>query len=359
MIFCALGCSEPAGPSVRLEPAFGGLVFEEAMDLVDAGDGTFLIAERSGVVRQVDGEGTRTRIVLDLTGEVAREHEEQGLLSIALDPSFALNGYVYLYLITGPPLRGELARFAWRDGVIDPASRLTLLAVDQPYENHNGGAVRFGPDRMLYLGLGDGGAAFDPETRAQDLSTLLGKVLRIDISASSLEAPYRAPEDNPFLAAPGARPEIWALGLRNPWRMEFDSQDGRLIVGDVGQHEEEEIDVIVRGANYGWPMYEGTVHHEERGEPASAVQEPLYAYDHDDGCAIIGGPVYRGSALPDISGRYVFGDLCSDRIWTLDDEGKRERLVSVEGPLTSIAADTNGELYFLQLGQPLYRLVPE
>ncbi|MEX0784223.1 MAG: PQQ-dependent sugar dehydrogenase [Dehalococcoidia bacterium] len=352
----SVSCDADARERVALEPAFGGRTFDSALDLADVGDGTFLVAERGGQLRRVSADGSKMEVVLDLASTVSLEHEEQGLLSVALDPEFAQNRHVWLYYIARDPLRSVLARFTLPlGGAIDPASGLVVLELAQPYENHKGGAVRFGPDGMLYLGLGDGGDAFDPEGRGQDLATLHGSIIRIDVRTATATSPYRIPPGNPFTEIEGARPEIWAYGLRNPWRMAFDNETGELWAADVGQHEVEEVNRIERGANYGWAVMEGERCLLEECDSRAFVA-PLATYRHSEGCSVVGGVVYRGTDIPALRGLYVFGDLCSDRVWTLDGDGDRDELLAVAGPIVSFAADRQGEVYVLQFGQPIMRL---
>jgi glucose/arabinose dehydrogenase len=351
----ASACGDKGDPAA-LEPAFGGRAFEAALDLADLGDGTFLVAEREGQLLRVSTDGS-TETVLDLSDVVSLAHEEQGLLSVTPDPDFERSRHVWVYYIARDPLRSILSRFTVPpSGAIDPSSELVVLELEQPYENHNGGAVRFGPDGMLYLGLGDGGDAFDPHGHGQDLADLYGSILRIDVRGATPGAPYRMPPDNPFVNTPGARPEIWAYGLRNPWRMAFDPETGALWAGDVGQHEEEEVNRIERGANYGWAVMEGERCLQEACD-AESFAAPEFSYSHDEGCSVVGGVVYRGNDIPELRGRYLFADLCSDQVWALDEDGRREHVLDVDGPLVSFATDRAREVYILQLGQPIMRLV--
>jgi glucose/arabinose dehydrogenase len=344
------------GDLARLEPAFGGRLFDAPLDMADLGDGTFLVAERDGRLLRLSADGSTADAILDLSGAVSLAHEEQGLLSVALDPAFVENGHVWVYYIARDPLRSVLSRFTFRHGEpIDRSSELVALQLPQVYENHKGGAVRFGPDGMLYLGLGDGGDAFDPHGHGQDRSNLYGSIIRLDVRDATASMPYRIPADNPFANAENARPEIWAYGFRNPWRMEFDRETGQLWAADVGQYEEEEVDLIERGGNYGWSMMEGERCLQEACDPGS-LDAPVFTYSHDEGCSIVGGPVYRGADVRELAGRYLFGDLCSDRIWALDAAGHREEVIELDGPLVSFGMDRAGEVYLLQFGQPIMRL---
>jgi glucose/arabinose dehydrogenase len=238
-----------------------------------------------------------------------------------------------------------------------------VLVVDQPFANHNGGDLAFGPDGFLYIGLGDGGGAGDPFGNGQSLQTLLGKMLRIDPRRSG-GAPYTVPPSNPFVGDPGARPEIWAYGLRNPWRFSFDRATGDLWIADVGQSNLEEIDrqpASSRGGeNYGWSAFEGSV--PLGGSPAGEVVSPVFEYDHTGGvCAVAGGYVYRGSAIPALDGAYLFADVCVGQVtWLRLTEGGVEH-ATIGTPLSgpaSFGEDADGELYVLTLAGPVYRLLP-
>ena len=247
-----------------------------------------------------------------------------------LDPQFAANGWLWLYYSVDRsaepgPRRTRLSRFsvdAERGPLAaDAGSELVILEVEQPYSNHNGGAIRFGPDGMLYLGLGDGGSAGDPRGNGQNLGTLLGSIIRINVRDASTAAPYGIPPDNPFADTPGARGEIWAYGLRNPWRMAFDSA-GRLWVGDVGQQALEEVDVAERGRNYGWNRLEGTrCFRPSSGCDREGTTPPVAEYGRSLGCSVTGGVVYEGPGAPSLAGSYLFADYCSGRVWALEPGG--------------------------------------
>ena len=236
------------------------------------------------------------------------------------------------------------------------AAELVILEREMPNAWHYGGAVRFGPDGMLYLGIGDNKA---PE-QSPDLARLEGKVIRIDVRGATAEQPYRIPEDNPFRDVAGARPELWAYGLRNPWRMSFD-QAGRLWVGDVGEISREEVSIVTAGANLGWPAYEGELCMDEDGCAAQAdAAPPVITYGRDEGCAIIWGGEYRGKELPQLAGAYLFGDNCSGWVWALTEHpvaGWQRRLVAdVDGSLVAFGFDAAGEVYLLTLGAPIRKL---
>lgn len=323
-------------------------------DLADPNDGSgrLLVLEQGGVIRIVENGGISGEPFLDLTGRVGSEGSEQGLLGIALDPNYAANGIFYLNYTDK---RGDtsVSRFQRAaDGIHgDPASEQVLFRVDQPFANHNGGDLEFGPDGMLYIGLGDGGSAGDPNGNGQNSNTLLGKMLRIDVQGKDT---YTIPADNPFASGGGSQ-EVWAIGLRNPWRYSFDRVTGDLYIADVGQNQYEEVDFLPAGgpagANFGWNYREGA--HEYKGNPPgeASLIEPIFEYDHGLGCSITGGYVYRGELLPEFYGIYLVGDYCTGFVWGLlrDANGQwmPERLFEVSGNISSFGQDASGEIYLL------------
>lgn len=344
------------------QPVVAGL--QKPLDLAAAGDGTgrLFIVEQAGRVRVVQDGQLLSVPYLDITDRVGSRANEQGLLGLAFHPRYAENGFFY---VNYTDLNGDtvIARFQVSSSDpnrADPGSEYRLLSVPQPYPNHNGGAVAFGPDGYLYLGLGDGGSAGDPQGNGQSLNTLLGKILRLDVDRGE---PYAIPADNPF-ANGGGRPEIWAYGLRNPWRLSFDRLTGDLYIGDVGQNQIEEIDFLPAGApgeaNFGWAFYEGTSPYE--GTPPADVQliPPVAEYRHDMGCSVTGGVVYRGSRLPAWQGIYLFGDYCSGLVWGLvqDAQGawQSQMLFGPVGRITSFGQDENGEVYLVDQAGVVYVL---
>ncbi|MFA7248832.1 MAG: PQQ-dependent sugar dehydrogenase [Dehalococcoidia bacterium] len=322
--------------------------------------GTF-VAEQDGVVYEVAADGQVTPI-LDLRDRVLRSGNEEGLLSVALDPGFAANRHVWIYYSAGNPRRTVLARFTREasSGTIDRASQLVVLEQAQPFANHNGGAIRFGPDGMLYLGFGDGGSQGDPNGNGQNLGTLLGKIIRIDVRGASADRPYAIPANNPFAGRSGARGEIWAFGFRNPWRMSFDAATGALWVGDVGQGSVEEVDIVTRGANYGWNVMEGDrCYRPSSGCDGSGLTAPLATYTHASGrCSIVGGPVYRGTRVPEIAGAYLYGDTCSGEVWAVSaaNPGTPVRIATGVPTFTSFGTSADGEVILLTFGQPIRRI---
>jgi glucose/arabinose dehydrogenase len=353
----------PTTASVSLDEVVVGLEEVATLDAPTAlvqrpGFDQLVVAERGGTVRVVDGGQVSEPIVeVETTAE-----GERGLLGIAFSPDGS-----HLYL-SYTDEQGDSRLDEWATGPaigdVDRASRRNVLSVDQPFPNHNGGHVLFGPDGLLYFGLGDGGAAGDPEERAQNPNELLGKILRIDPRPSGGD-PYAVPAGNPF-AGGGGRGEIFVTGVRNPWRFSFDRQNGDLWIGDVGQGAEEEIDLLpagrAAGANLGWDRLEGNRPFE--GEPPAGAVPPVFTYGRDEGYSVTGGYVYRGSAIPGLGGAYVFGDYGAGVVRALGVEGGRvvsERPLGVEtGPasLVSFAEGADGELFVLSLEGPVYRLVP-
>ncbi|MZD58352.1 sugar dehydrogenase [Streptomyces sp. SID5606] len=323
-----------------------------------AGPGdTVWIAERAGTVRVLNGTGLGEP-VLDVSDETTTDGE-RGLLGIAFDADFT-HFYISFTDLQGTSTIDE---FAVQDGTVQEDTRRTVLTQEQPESNHNGGDIKFGPDGYLYIALGDGGGGGDPEGNGQKLDTLLGKMLRIDPRGGE---PYAVPQDNPFVGDPNAKDEIWSYGLRNPWRFSFDSGTGDLLIGDVGQSEWEEIDWAPAdskgGENYGWSQMEGT--HPFRGgtEPANHVP-PVHEYDRTGlGCSVTGGYVYRGQAVADLVGQYVYSDYCDGTLRSLEIENGRvtaEHDLGVSGgEVVSFAQDGDGELYALAIGGTVWRVDP-
>ena len=357
------GPASPSPPGAGLADVRIRLVRVATLDqplalAVRSGDAALYVAEKPGrVVAVRDGE-VDPEPVLDITGTVSLG-AEQGLLGLAFSPDGR-----FLY-VNSTDIRGDthVTEFAMRNGRADPSSRRDVLVVDQPFTNHNGGNLIFGPDGHLYVGLGDGGGAGDPMDNAQDPSVLLGKMLRLDPRPHG-NRPYGIPPDNPFVGEEGARPEIWALGLRNPWRYSFDRLTGDLWIGDVGQSAWEEIDLQPAGSrggeNYGWDRMEGA-HPYEGARPLPGAVQPVFQYSHGSGgCVVTGGYVYRGTAIPPLRGAYLFADFCIGELEVLrvrDGEvtGRRP-LGPVVSNISSFGEDADGELYAMSLDGGLFRL---
>jgi glucose/arabinose dehydrogenase len=355
--------TEPRGdPEVTLTQVAD---LSSPVDLVwrEGDPGLYVVEKEGRIERLVDGEPTTVLDVSDLTSEGS----EQGLLGMA----FASGGDVAYINYTdnnGDTVISEHPVAA--DGTFGTGdSARIVLEIDQPYDNHNGGDLTFGPDGYLYIGMGDGGAGGDPERRATDLSTLLGKILRID-PAIAQGQPYTVPRDNPFVGTEGAAPEIWASGLRNPWRFSFDRETGDLWIADVGQNEWEEVDVAPatngrdagKGLSFGWSAFEGDARYNDDVSPDGHTP-PIATYSHDFGCSVSGGVRVRGGPVPALDGWYVYGDYCSGLMWALEVTGQGPRLAAgrtVELPPvvspTAVVAGPNGETYVLSLNGPVYRL---
>ncbi|MDG4859692.1 PQQ-dependent sugar dehydrogenase [Streptomyces sp. T-3] len=319
--------------------------------------GTLWLAERAGTVRVLRGSGLGEP-VLDISAETTTDGE-RGLLGIAFDKDFA-HFYISFTNLEGTSTIDE---FAVKDGKLKADTRRTVLTQTQPYANHNGGDIKFGPDGYLYIAFGDGGAGGDPHGYGQNLDTLLGKLLRIDPRGGK---PYAIPPDNPFVGDPKAKDEIWSYGLRNPWRFSFDKGTGDLLIADVGQSAWEEIDWAPAGSkggeNYGWSEMEGNHPFRDGTEPANHVP-PVHEYDRNGlGCSVTGGYVYRGKAIPDLKGQYVFSDYCDGTVRALqmkNGEVTGESDLKVNGgEVVSFVQDCKGELYVLASSGGVFRIDP-
>lgn len=356
---------------VTLEPAFKKLSFKKPLYLVSAPGSTRLfVVEQGGVIWVMPGRGAAKRkLFLDLSAKT-RASGERGLLGLAFHPRYAENGRFFVYYSDlsakerGRDHQSVVARFTASEDAdrADPDSETEILRVDQPYSNHNGGCLQFAADGYLYIGLGDGGSAGDPQGHAQNLGSLLGKILRIDVDRPADELPYGIPKDNPFRGRRGARPEIWAYGLRNPWRFSFDRETGELWAGDVGQNEVEEIDRILPGGNYGWNYFEGSrAYRSGAGVDAASFEKPVLDYlQQVGGRSVTGGYVYRGDALPELFGLYIYGDYTSGRIRGFRYEGGEavgDQLLAATGKaISSFGEDARGELYATAFDGGVYRL---
>lgn len=350
------GNNEPGWPAVNLTRGTGGL--DLPVQIAEAGDGSgrLFVVEQRGRVRIVQNGTLLTTPFLDITDRVSC-CGERGLLSVAFPPSFADTGRFY---VNYTDLSGDtvVARYhlGAQPDVADASSEQIVLTVNQPYANHNGGQLAFGPgDGFLYVGMGDGGSAGDPQDRAQDPSSLLGKLLRIDVETGNPQT-YTVPATNPYTQTVGFRPEIWALGLRNPWRFSFDPDTGDLFIGDVGQNRYEEVDYQPAasrgGENYGWRIMEGSHCFEPPVCNPSGLVLPVAEYGHGDGnCSISGGVVYRGGDYPDLDGIYLFADYCSGRIWGLKQNAaswQSDLLYDAPFRITGFGADEAGNIWLTE-----------
>jgi glucose/arabinose dehydrogenase len=357
----------PEGPvPVALQEVASGLAFPLYLT-APAGDPRLFVVEKGGAIRIVQNGALLPTPFLDLSALVSTGGE-QGLLGLAFDPQYASNGrFVVHYTDLAGDTRVSLFRVTRDPNVADPASDLAVLGVDQPFPNHNGGQVLFGPDGYLYVMLGDGGAAGDPGDRGQSLADLLGSILRVQ----PLETGgYAVPADNPFVGLPDVRPEIWSYGLRNPWRVDFDPATGDLYVADVGQGQWEEVSVSTaaagagRGANFGWRTMEGPDCFGTASCDQAGLELPVAWYDHGRGCSITGGFVYRGSGIPALQGHYFYSDYCSGfvRSFRLEDgiavDQYQWTALAPGANVPGFGRDAAGELYILGTNGVVYRIVP-
>ncbi len=363
------GCTGmESGAQYRLVPAFPNLEFERPLDFqVTGSDSRAFVVEQRGLISVFDNDiNTESKTVyLDIRDRVDDGSNEMGLLGLAFHPNFSQNGYFYVNYTTGQPRRTVIARFEQADeSAADPSSEVRLLEVRQPFGNHNGGGIAFGPDGFLYIGLGDGGAGGDPNEDGQDPTTLLGSILRIDVNNVTDSRTYSIPEDNPFVGNENNyREEIYAYGLRNPWRFSFDNETNELWVGDVGQNAYEEVDIVELGGNYGWDEREGAHCFEPKtGCQVDGLIDPVFEYSHRSGnSSVTGGYVYRGEALPGLAGKYVYGDFVSGRIWSLhrdgDGEWVNEQLVRARFGVASFGVDHQDNLFICGFDGRIYSLV--
>lgn len=336
--------------------------FSKPLLVTNAGDGSgrLFVVEQDGRIWIVQDGATLPEPFLDIVEQVGSESNEQGLLGLAFHPDYEQNGSFYIdYTDNNGDTVVSRYRVSVDANIADAASEQVLLQVDQPYPNHNGGHLAFGPDGYLYIGLGDGGSQGDPHGNGQSLETLLAKILRIDVNSGS---PYGIPADNPF-ANGGGLPEIWAYGLRNPWRFNFDTATGDLYIADVGGSAWEEVNWlpggIVGGSNFGWNYMEGMHNHE--GDPPEGLLSPVVEYSHSEGgCSVTGGYVYRGAALPAWNGVYFYADYCSGLVWGLvqhaDGAWESRLLFDTRELITSFGQDEAGELYLVARSGTIYQL---
>lgn len=362
---------DPASFDVRLELVADG--FAQPLFLTDAGDGSgrLFVVEKGGTIRIIDDGAVVEAPFLDLTDRVLSEGYEQGLLGLAFAPDYDDSGVFY---VDYTDLDGNtvVSRFSVSGdpNAADAGSEQVLLRQEQPYANHNGGMLAFGPDGYLYVSFGDGGSGGDPQGNAQRLDTWLGTILRIDVDPANVpeDQAYGIPEDNPFVDDEDALPEIWAYGLRNPWRFSFDAETGDVWIADVGQDWMEEVDYLpvdlAPGQNLGWNITEGSNCYLEEGCDTSGLLLPVLEYTHDEGgCSITGGYVYRGEAIPDLAGVYLFGDFCSGLLWGggQDASGDWVKSAPVETGvgISSFGEDSAGNVYVIDLeGGGVYEVMP-
>ena len=365
----------PAPPGLAplsVEEAFPNLAFKQMVDLTHSGDGTgrLFVVLREGLIHVFPNErdAAASEVFLDIRGIVLTSFGEEGLLGLAFAPDFAESGDFYVYYSASDPRRSVVARYTVDSATgkaPDPLVGVTILEVPQPLANHNGGQIAFGPDGYLYVALGDGGGAGDKQGHSQNPHTLLGTILRLDVGEGGATVGYRIPPDNPFAGGEAARPEVFAYGLRNPWRFAFDDETGLLWAADVGQNRYEEVNVVASGRNYGWNVAEGfSCFPDDVADcDLAGLEPPVIQYGRSDGCSVTGGRVYRGSRLTSLQGAYVYGDFCSGKIWGLLYDGaaviEHALLADTGLRVSSFGAGPDGELYVLDYRErgSIYRLV--
>ena len=355
-----VSASSPTVQFTAIE-AFPQLSFESPVELTHANDnsGRLFVLEQAGVIKvfKKKAQVNKAGIFLDINKTV-KSGGEMGLLGLAFHPEYKKNGYFYVNYTVANPLRTVVSRFSvsknnpdQADDQADPGSEQVLLTIRQPYSNHNGGKLAFGPDGYLYISIGDGGSAGDPQNNGQNKASLLGKILRIDVNKQSGGLPYGIPADNPFVSESTSRPEIYAYGLRNPWRFSFDKKTGQLWTGDVGQNDLEEINIIEKGGNYGWRIKEARkCYNPKTNCVEKGLIEPVFQYNHTNGdISITGGLIYRGKQLADLQGKYIYADYASGRVWALTYDSPQhvtnKVLINRAGSLSAFGEDEDQEIY--------------
>jgi glucose/arabinose dehydrogenase len=358
----------PEKGALIVEEAFPQLTFTRPVDFQHAGDGSdrVFVVEQRGVISVLenDAEVAAKTVFLDIEAQVEDEGNEEGLLGLAFHPDYETNGYFYVNYTASNPDRTVISRFqvSSDQDKANEGSELVLLEFNQPYSNHNGGQLSFGPDGYLYIAVGDGGSGGDPQGHGQNLKTLLGSILRLDVDHPEEGKNYGLPADNPFMDnTEGFREEIYAYGLRNPWRFSFDSENGQLWTGDVGQNSYEEIDIIEKGGNYGWNIMEAS-HCFKPSEncDTNGLKQPVWEYNRSRGdVSITGGFVYRGPTISELEGLYVYADYVTGRLWSLDvsdpDDPKNAELLQAPFPISSFGTDQDNDLYICGFDGKIYK----
>lgn len=343
----------------HLEMVFAPYQFDYPLGIEHDGTGSdvLYIVEKGGRILAVSQDGFVVEIIsfIDITDRVDSEGYEMGLLGLAFHPNFQSNGYFFVNYTAANPRRTVISRYSVFEN--DPThgdieSEFIILELEQPYQNHNGGQLAFGPDGFLYVSFGDGGGTGDPLNNSQNLSNILGSIIRIDVDQTSGNQNYSIPNSNPFYLIPGIREEIFAYGFRNTWRFSFDEITGQIWGGDVGQNLYEEVNIIESGGNYGWNIMEGFHCFESDECDSDDLTLPVWEYDHENNCSVTGGFVYRGQNIPFWEGKYIYADYCSGVVWSLHElngEWINEELLDTEIYISSFGEDENGELYICSL----------
>ena len=363
---------------VKIEQVWSQFQIHRPVFLTHPGDGTdrIFVVEQNGRIIWWENkpDADKLNVALDIRQVTGRKGNEEGLIGFAFHPKFKENRQVFVHYTVAPGLKNRLSRFVMDEAreVVDRKSEQVILEMDQPFNNHNGGDIAFGPDGYLYIVFGDGGQRDDPLDAAQNKNTWLGKILRIDVDVPwSKEKGYAVPKDNPLVGQEGVKPEIWAYGLRNPWRMSFDRKTGDLYAGEVGQDLWEMIYIIKKGGNYGWPAFEGnhkfTKQNGTKPElaPGETHIKPIAEHNHGQAKSITGGYVYRGKAIPELVGAYVYGDYQTGLMWYLRWDGQKAtepKYIGSVQEISSFGEDRDGEIYVCNLNLKgygkIYKLKP-
>ena len=357
-------------PKLKLQRLFEKVTMDTVVLMLQApGDDKYwYFLEKPGRVLRIENkpDAARASVFLDISDRVDAGPNEAGLLGMAFHPEYAKNGFAYLsYTADEDGLVSRISRFENRGSTDElmSDSETILLKVKQPYSNHNGGNILFGPDGYLYIGFGDGGSGGDPQGHGQNTQTLLGSILRIDVNdGNNKGAPYAIPASNPFVKSQQGRPEIYAWGLRNPWRWSFDRETGAVWIADVGQNNWEEVSIMTQPGNFGWNKKEGSHCYQSAKCDNAAYVEPIIEYSHDDGCSITGGYVYRGTKIPGLQGVYLYADFCSGKVWGArkNDSGGYNSFILFDSGLNiaSFAEGNDGELYLVHIRGEVYKIAP-
>lgn len=366
------GCAQSNGDyrsqngQLEIVEAFPRLSFTRPVDLQHAHDDRIFVVEQEGIISVFanDSAVTERTIFLNIAERVDDSGNEEGLLGLAFHPNYQQNGFFYVNYTASDPDRTVIARYKVSSNSpdkADPNSEMVLLEIPQPYSNHNGGQVSFGPEGYLYIAVGDGGSGGDPQEHGQNRKTLLGTMLRIDVDQQTGGLNYGIPADNPYANNnQGYRQEIWAWGLRNPWRFSFDTETDELWTADVGQNKWEEIDIIEKGGNYGWNVMEGNHCFEpSSGCDTEGLKQPIWEYDRSEGVSVTGGFVYRGPSIEVLKGKYIYADFVSSRIWSIDFTERQNpvntELFDVPFPISSFGVDRQQELYICGFDGKIYK----